>query len=178
MQIFNCCLFLFVLLIFSKTGSASYVKRNMNLFINLGIKSQYVLFKIKFEVSSAWIVSWGWIVFGLLLTLWTLPARTHFLVDVAIKNTTFSWFTRKLDFSQIWRIRQRVDRVLVHIHVESRQKLWSSFREAQIAAIRRSLTNFSPHYHYVQLNVIKRWRPIYHFIPYRNYCYNTRVATP
>ena len=30
-----------------KTGSASYVKRNMNLFINLGIKSQYVLFKIK-----------------------------------------------------------------------------------------------------------------------------------
>jgi hypothetical protein len=30
-----------------------YVKRNMNLFINLGIKSQYVLIKIKFEVSIA-----------------------------------------------------------------------------------------------------------------------------
>ena len=126
----------------------------MNLSINLGIKSQYVLFKIKFEVSSAWIVSWGWIVFGLLLTLLTLPARTHFLVDVAIKNTTFSWFTRELEFSQIWRIRQRVDRVLVHIHVEFRQKLRSSFRHSQIAAITGSLTNFSPHYHYVQLNVI------------------------
>jgi len=88
------------------------------------------------------------------MTSLPLPVIRHFLVDCAIKNTTFSWFTRELEFSQIWRMRQRVDRVLVHIHVESRQKLWSSFWHSQIAAIRRSLTNFSPHYHYVQLNVI------------------------